>query len=190
MLKIRLRRIGKKKQPFYRIVVADKDSPVKGKFVEIIGTYNPLTDPKKIEVKVDRLKYWLEKGARPSDTVNNLLVKIDYFKKSQVIKKTVTKKRKKKKEKEEKPEKPTQIPVPESQAKEQPGGLLENTEEIEEKIEEAKAEEAEKQEIAEKVEEVKQAEQTKGGKPADESEKNQPKILKPKNQPIKTNLNS
>jgi len=156
MLKIRLRRIGKKKQPFYRIVVADKNAPVKGKFVEIIGIYNPLVEPKKIEIKEDRLKYWLEKGARPSDTVNNLLVKIGQFKKSQVIKKTITKKREKKKEeKPEKPEKPTHIPVPQAQTKDQAGGLLEDTQEIEEKIQEAKAEEAEKQKVAEKIEETK-----------------------------------
>jgi len=173
MLVIRLKRFGKKKQPFYRIVVANKTAPVKGKYLEAVGFYNPLTEPEKIEIKKDRIKYWLEKGAKTSDTVNNLLVKAGYLPKKQLIKKTVTKKKEKKKKvptakgigipTESVGEKPAEIPVPKSQTKEQAGGLLEQAEEeIEKEIEEAKIEKTEKAEIAEKMaEEVKPEEEHK-----------------------------
>lgn len=75
MLKIRLRRVGAKKAPFYRIVVADSRAPRNGAFVEEIGTYNPLTDP--VEVKVDNEKAatWVKNGAQPTETVRALLKK-------------------------------------------------------------------------------------------------------------------
>ena len=69
MVRIRLRRMGAKKSPFYRIVVADQQSPRDGRFIEIIGTYNPLTQPAQIDVKRDRAAYWLGVGAQPSDSV-------------------------------------------------------------------------------------------------------------------------
>lgn len=69
MVRIRLRRMGAKKSPFYRIVVADQQSPRDGRFIEIIGTYNPLTTPAQIDVKRDRVEYWLGVGAQPSDSV-------------------------------------------------------------------------------------------------------------------------
>lgn len=75
MLRIRLRRTGKKKQPSYRVVVADQRAPRDGAFVEVIGHYNPLTKPKTLVLKEDRVRYWLERGAQPSETVHRLLFK-------------------------------------------------------------------------------------------------------------------
>ncbi len=77
MVKIRLRRTGKTKQPSYRLVVADSRSPRDGKFIEIIGHYNPIRQPKVLEVKADRARYWLAIGAQPSDTVSKLLKRIN-----------------------------------------------------------------------------------------------------------------
>lgn len=73
MLMIRLSRIGKKKRPFYRVVVTEKTRPANGRFVEIVGTYDPLKKPALVELKDDRVKYWLSKGAQPSDTVRSFL---------------------------------------------------------------------------------------------------------------------
>ena len=72
-VKLRLRRIGKKKQPIYKVVAADSRSPRDGKFLEAIGLYNPLTDPTTIDIKEDRAMYWLNVGAQPTDTVKSLL---------------------------------------------------------------------------------------------------------------------
>lgn len=77
MVKIRLRRTGKTKQPSYRLVVADSRSPRDGKFIEIIGHYNPIQQPKVLEVKADRARYWLGVGAQPSDTVVSLLKRVN-----------------------------------------------------------------------------------------------------------------
>ncbi len=74
MVRIRLRRVGAKKQPSYRIVVADSDSPRDGRFIENIGFYNPRTEPETVELKADRALYWLSVGAQPSDAVRRLLV--------------------------------------------------------------------------------------------------------------------
>lgn len=73
MLRIRLRRTGKKKQPQYRLVVADSRAPRDGAFIETIGTYNPLTQPATITVQEDRARAWLEKGAIPSDRAVRIL---------------------------------------------------------------------------------------------------------------------
>jgi small subunit ribosomal protein S16 len=75
MVKIRLRRMGAKKNPFYRVVVADSLSPRDGKFIEEIGTYNPLMDPAEIKIDVERAQYWVKNGAQPTDTVKALLKK-------------------------------------------------------------------------------------------------------------------
>jgi small subunit ribosomal protein S16 len=77
MVRIRLRRTGKTKQPSYRLVVADQRSPRDGKFIEIIGHYNPVRQPKVLEVKADRARYWLGVGAQPSETVVYLLKKVN-----------------------------------------------------------------------------------------------------------------
>jgi small subunit ribosomal protein S16 len=72
-VKLRLRRMGKKKQPIYKIVAADSRSPRDGKFLEAIGFYNPLTNPHTLDLKEDRILYWLNVGAQPSSTVKSLL---------------------------------------------------------------------------------------------------------------------
>ncbi|AOY58083.1 MULTISPECIES: 30S ribosomal protein S16 [Desulfococcus] len=74
-VKIRLARHGAKKRPFYRIVVANIESPRDGRFLEVVGTYNPLPDPAEVNLKGDRVKYWMAQGAEPTDTVRNLLKK-------------------------------------------------------------------------------------------------------------------
>ena len=73
MLKIRLRRTGAKKQPSYRVVVAESTSPRDGTFFEILGHYNPLTEPTTLVIKEDRVKDWLSRGAQPTDRVARLL---------------------------------------------------------------------------------------------------------------------
>lgn len=75
MLRIRLRRTGKKKQASYRVVVADRRAARDGAFVEVIGHYNPRSDPQTLVLEEDRVKYWLEHGAQPSETVHRLLHK-------------------------------------------------------------------------------------------------------------------
>ncbi len=75
MLKIRLRRMGAKKAPFYRIVVADSRAPRGGAFVEEIGYYNPIVEPVELKVDVERAKNWMKNGAQPTDTVRALLKK-------------------------------------------------------------------------------------------------------------------
>jgi len=77
MVKIRLRRMGAKKNPYYRIVVADSHSPRDGKFIEEIGTYDPLTEPATIKVDGERAKYWISNGAQPTETVRALLKKAE-----------------------------------------------------------------------------------------------------------------
>ena len=79
-VKIRLKRLGAKKTPFYRVVVADERSPRDGKFIEEIGYYNPLTTPAAIKIDAEKATKWLNNGAQPTDTVRSLL------KKSEIIK--------------------------------------------------------------------------------------------------------
>ena len=74
-VKIRLRRMGAKKAPFYRVVVADSRYPRDGRFIEEIGTYNPLTDPATVKIDADLAKKWIANGAQPTDTVKALLKK-------------------------------------------------------------------------------------------------------------------
>ncbi len=74
-VKMRLTRIGKKKTPFYRVVIADSRSPRDGRFVEEIGYYNPLTEPAEIKIDADKAKQWIKNGAQPTDTVKALLKK-------------------------------------------------------------------------------------------------------------------
>ena len=75
MVKIRLRRLGSKKNPFYRVVVADSRYPRNGRFIEEIGTYNPLTNPAEIKIDAEAAKKWISNGAQPTDTVKALLKK-------------------------------------------------------------------------------------------------------------------
>ena len=75
MVKIRLRRVGAKKAPFYRVVVADSHFARDGRFIEEIGTYDPLTEPATIKIDMERAKYWISNGAQPTDTVKALFKK-------------------------------------------------------------------------------------------------------------------
>ena len=77
MVKIRPRRMGAKKAPFYRIVVADSRSPRDGRFIEEIGTYDPLSESNSLHVDLERAKYWIANGAQPTDTVRALLKKAE-----------------------------------------------------------------------------------------------------------------
>lgn len=74
-VKIRLKRIGAKKNPFYRVVVADSRYPRDGRFIEEIGTYNPLTEPAQVNVDAEKAQQWIKNGAQPTDTVKALLKK-------------------------------------------------------------------------------------------------------------------
>ncbi|RIV21041.1 30S ribosomal protein S16 [Alicyclobacillaceae bacterium I2511] len=85
-VKIRLKRIGAKKAPFYRVVVADARSPRDGRFVDEIGTYNSLTNPAKISIDEEKALTWLKSGAQPSDTVRDLLRQTGILKKFHELK--------------------------------------------------------------------------------------------------------
>ncbi len=74
-VKIRLKRMGAKKNPFYRVVVADSRSPRDGRFIEEIGYYNPMTNPHELKINAERAQYWLKNGAQPTDTARALLKK-------------------------------------------------------------------------------------------------------------------
>jgi len=74
--RIRLTRMGTKKKPFYRVVVADSRSPRDGKFIEIVGTYNPMMDPPEIKLKEEKILDWLKKGAQPTEIVRSLMKKV------------------------------------------------------------------------------------------------------------------
>jgi small subunit ribosomal protein S16 len=78
-VKIRLARHGAKKRPFYRIVAADSESPRDGRFLEKLGTYNPLQDPAEVVLNADRVKYWIDQGATPTDTVKSILKREGVF---------------------------------------------------------------------------------------------------------------
>ena len=75
MLKIRLRRVGAPKKPSYRVVIARSQAPRDGAFIEIIGHFNPLTDPETFDIDADKVKEWLAKGAQPTETTARLLIK-------------------------------------------------------------------------------------------------------------------
>ena len=75
-LKIRLMRTGKKKQPSYRVVVKEARSPRGGRYLELVGTYNPLVEPSEIKLNEERIKYWISVGAQPTETVQRLIKKV------------------------------------------------------------------------------------------------------------------
>ena len=87
MVKIRLRRTGAKKQPHYRVVVTDSKSPRDGKFIEVIGNYNPRTDPPTMEIETERALYWLSVGAQPSEAVRQMLDKMGIMAQVPVVRK-------------------------------------------------------------------------------------------------------
>jgi small subunit ribosomal protein S16 len=78
-VKIRLARHGAKKRPFYRIVIADVESSRDGRYLENVGTYNPLKDPAEVTLDNDRIRHWMDQGAKPTDTVRNILKKEGFF---------------------------------------------------------------------------------------------------------------
>ena len=80
MVTMRLSRIGSKKRPYYRIVVIDKRRARNGRFLEVVGNYNPIADPVQMEVNAERAQYWLSKGATPSETVRSILRKKELVK--------------------------------------------------------------------------------------------------------------
>ncbi len=86
MVKIRLRRVGSKKKPSYRLVVADVRAPRDGVFIDIIGHYNPLTDPETVVIAEEKARYWLGKGAQPTDTAARLLAKVGIIEESEARK--------------------------------------------------------------------------------------------------------
>ena len=86
MVKIRLRRVGAKKRPSYRLVVADSRAPRDGAFISIIGHYNPLTDPETVVIDEEKALHWLREGAQPTDTVARLLTKTGIIEKFKTIK--------------------------------------------------------------------------------------------------------
>ena len=78
-VRIRLARHGAKKKPFYRIVAADSENPRDGRYLENLGTYDPLYDPARVSLKSNRIQYWMDQGAMPSDTVRSILKKEGFF---------------------------------------------------------------------------------------------------------------
>ena len=80
MVTIRLSRIGSKKRPYYRIVVIDKRRARNGRFLEVVGQYNPISNPVQMDINTERAQYWLSKGARPSETVRSILRKKELVK--------------------------------------------------------------------------------------------------------------
>ena len=73
MVRIRLTRRGAKKRPFYRVVAADQQAPRDGRFIEQLGYYNPMTDPFEVKLDLERIDYWIDQGAQPTDTVKRLI---------------------------------------------------------------------------------------------------------------------
>ena len=94
MLRIRLQRIGKKKQPTYRLIVSEKTKDTQAGSLEILGEYNPVRTEKVINLKEDRIKHWISVGAQPSNTVNNLLIKAGVIEGKAQKSVTITNKRK------------------------------------------------------------------------------------------------
>ncbi|MBU2524159.1 30S ribosomal protein S16 [Patescibacteria group bacterium] len=143
MLKLRLVRIGKKKQPYFRIVAAEQKKAVQGKFIEVIGHYNPIN--KDLTIDKDRVAYWISKGAQPSDSAA-VLFKKDGIADMDKYFDPREKKRKKKKESEE--EKPASTPAAENKPKEEAKEVA-PAEEVKEEVAEETKEEAPAEEVKE-----------------------------------------
>ena len=164
MLRIRLSRTGRKNLNLFRVVVAEQKAPIKGRFIEILGNFNPNAKLVNFKINEKRLKYWLSVGAQPTDTVTNLLVNAKLLPEKEKIKKTTKKKDRKK---EEKAEKPAVIESPKA-PKEGEGSAMEIPEDIE-RPEEEKKKEIEKSE-PEITEELKEKETPKEEKPEEKKE--------------------
>ena len=163
MLKIRLARIGKKKKPMYRIIISESSRDTYGKFLELLGHYNPFS--KVCEVKKDRVLYWISKGAQLSPTVHNLMVEQNVITEGKV--KAFYPKKKKKGEGEE--DKPAEKPA-EEKKEEKP------VEKVEEKKESASAEATADKE--DKPADEKKSEEKKEEKPAEEKKEDKPEEKK------------
>jgi len=155
MVKIRLRRVGAKKQPHYRVVVADSHSPRDGKFIEIIGHYNPRTEPPTVEIDAERALYWLSAGAQPSEAVRRMLDKMGVIAHAEAIKRG---------------EVPPGTAVPEPEVEEAPAVEEEEEAEAEELEDEAEAEEVEDEAEAEEAKEEEEAEEAEEEEEAEEAE--------------------
>ena len=103
MVKIRLRRVGAKRKPSYRLVVADVRAPRDGAFIDIIGHYNPLTDPETVVIDEEKARHWLGQGAQPTDTTARLLTKAGIIEKPKLNKEKPETSREKSKTSKEKP---------------------------------------------------------------------------------------
>lgn len=156
MLRIRLSRTGRKNLNLFRVVVAEHQAPIKGRFVEILGNFNPNTKADNFKVNEKRLKYWLSVGAQPTDTVTNLLVDAKLLPEKEKIKKTTKKKARKK---EEKVEKPDVIESP-TAPKQGEGSVMEMAEVV-------PSESEKKEESKEKTEQPKKESQEKENPPAE-----------------------
>jgi len=84
-VRIRLKRMGAKKRPFYRVIVADARAPRDGRFIDTLGTYNPLTNPSVVKLDTEKVRLWLARGAQPSDPVRNLLAREGFLRSQQGI---------------------------------------------------------------------------------------------------------
>lgn len=134
MVKIRLKRMGAKKRPFYRLVVADSRSPRDGKFIEEIGYYDPLPNPATVRIDADKVHEWMRRGARPSDVARKLLEREGILQRSAASRRVVTS--------EAKPADEAPATAAEAPAEEAPA-TAEETAEVEAAEEETRAEEAE-----------------------------------------------
>ena len=169
MVKIRLRRTGAKKQPHYRVVVTDSRSPRDGKFIEIIGHYNPRTEPPTVEIKAERALYWLSVGAQPSEAVKRMLDKMGIMAQVPAVRKGT-------KSLDEILEELELAKAAEAALKEEPAEEEAPEEEApEEEVPEAEAEEEEEapeeeSEDSDDAEEAESAEEAEGAEEAEEAE--------------------
>jgi len=178
LLKIRLTRTGKKNRPSYRIVVAEHTAPIQGKFAEVLGFYNPIENPKQLEYKEDRIKYWISVGAQPTDTVASLLKSAGVEGMDQYIAPKDKKRPKKNpgEETEAPAEEPSkeEAPVEEAEAKEEMPAeevadepATETEEEVPAEDEEATSEESKEEEKTEEAEAEEATEEKPEGTPAE-----------------------
>jgi len=167
LLRIRLTRTGKKRQPSYRIVVAEHTAPIKGRYVELVGYYNQSRKPRELEVDQDRVKHWISVGAKPTDTVAGLLKSLGMDGMDKYIEPR-NKKRKKKKET------PEETGGGSAEVSEAPAEEAKEEAPAEETKEEAPAEEAKEEAPAEEAKEEAPAEETKDEAPAEEAKDEAP----------------
>lgn len=163
MLTIRLQRIGKRKQPYYRLVISEKTRDTQAKSLEILGNYGPTENPKVLNFNTDRIKYWLSVGAQTSNTVNNLLVKAGIIEAAKKKSVSISNKRKAKMEKSKAEEEAVKAKKIEAEkaaleakkaAEEEAKKAAEETKKAEEEAAKKAAEEAKQAEVEKPVEEV------------------------------------